>query len=57
MTSEELINLLLYGDIYEAPLSVLGDHFQEWREYDTEQLVRMSIAATLLAKGVCDDDL
>jgi len=45
--TEEIINLILYGDIHETPLKVLGDKCPNPLPYDTEQITRLSIAATL----------
>jgi hypothetical protein len=52
MTKDEeaLIDLILYGDIHEAPLKVLGDRCPNPIPYCTEQVTRLSIAATLAAQ-------
>jgi hypothetical protein len=47
---EALIDLILYGDIHEAPLHVLGDRCPDPISYDEEQITRLSIAATLVEK-------
>ena len=47
MKTNEVIDLILYGDIHEAPLTILGDHYQATMLYDDEQLTRLSIAATI----------
>lgn len=47
MKDEKLINIILYGDIYETPLSILGEHYDSNRVYDEEQKIRLSIAATI----------
>ena len=46
----EIIDLILYGDIHEAPLNILGDKYSDFVIYDEEQFTRLSIAATLLAR-------
>jgi hypothetical protein len=47
MTHEERIHLILYGDIHEAPLKILGDLCPDPIPFDEEQVTRLSIAATL----------
>ena len=47
MKTSEVINLILYGDIHEVPLTILGDHYQATMLYDDEQLTRLSVAATI----------
>ncbi len=47
---QELILKLIYGDIDEVPLSVLGPasmSFDEWHELDEEQRTRLAAAATV----------
>lgn len=49
--ADQLIHKILYGDIHEVPLSILEDVVNVSEEsmetWDTEQLTRVSIAATL----------
>ncbi len=52
MTTNELIQHLLYGDIEEMPLSVLGDECPTSEEYNAmnaEQQTRLAAAATVAA--------
>ncbi len=47
---QALILKLIYGDIDEAPLSVLGPasmSFDEWQGLDDEQRTRLAAAATV----------
>ncbi len=41
-------DLILYGDIYEVPLTILGDRYDPTKGYDEEQETRLALAATLL---------
>ena len=48
----QLVSHLIYGDIEEMPLSILGDDYQDTNYYNTldrEQQVRLAAAATVLA--------
>jgi hypothetical protein len=53
MSSKKLnvvVYTLLYGDLHEAPLSVLGEHCpsdEVYRSLDEEQKLRLHAAATL----------
>ena len=48
----QLVSHLIYGDIEEMPLSILGDDCPDTNYYNTldrEQQVRLAAAATVLA--------
>jgi hypothetical protein len=48
----QLVNHLIYGDIEEMPLSILGDDCPDVEYYNTldrEQQTRLAAAATVLA--------
>lgn len=48
----ELISHLVYGDIDEVPLSILGDDspgFEEYNKMDVEQRTRLAAASTVSA--------
>lgn len=49
MSVEELIDLILYGDVHEAPYSLLGDNYdpENCIDFDDEQDTRLAIAATI----------
>lgn len=50
---ETLIDFILYGDIHEVPLSILGEHYEKavsnvgLRGFDEEQKTRLAIAASV----------
>lgn len=48
---EELLSTIIYGDIHEVPLSILGDLIPECsivpKDWDIEQVTRVSVAATI----------
>jgi len=52
MKIQTLIDIILYGDIYETPLDVLGGRFSPDRtkDMDREQPTRLSLATTLKAE-------
>lgn len=60
-TFDVLIAFILYGDIHEAPLALLGDEYNKALEqtgihgFNTEQATRLAIAASLKAmeKSIC----
>jgi hypothetical protein len=48
-TPDEIVKTILYGHIYKAPWSILGeDAPAAYRPLDDEQQLRLSIAATVL---------
>ncbi len=49
MDINALVDLILYSDVHETPLMVLGDHYctKKALDFDDEQNTRLAIAATL----------
>lgn len=49
MDTNKLINLILYGDVHETPLNILGNLYKVNTSvvFDDEQNTRLAIAATL----------
>jgi len=49
MNLEELLELILYGDIHEAPYNLLGDGYDPEKciDFDDEQDTRLAIASTI----------
>jgi hypothetical protein len=51
-TPEQLIDHLLYGDVYEMRLDILGDEepcYEDYQNIDNEQELRLCMAATVKA--------
>lgn len=49
VTLDEILDLILFGDIYEQPLSIIEDkiNIDNENDFDKEQFIRACIAATI----------